>query len=39
MFVPDIRTKGNIFNKLFTEQCIPLKKDRVLPTSQHALAK
>ena len=35
--VLDIKTKANIFNKLFAEQCTPLKNDSVLPTSQHVL--
>ena len=34
-FVTDIKTKAIIFNKLFAEQCTPLKNDSVLPTSQH----
>ena len=29
-FVTDIRTKANIFNEFFTEQCIPLKNGSVL---------
>ena len=33
-FVIDIQTKGNIFNKLFAEQCTPLKNDSILPKSQ-----
>ena len=32
-----IKTKGNIFNKLFAEQCISLKNDSFLPTSQNIL--
>ena len=33
----DIKTKANIFNKFFAEQCTPLIKDGVLPTCQHVL--
>ena len=33
-FVTDIQSKGNIFNKFFADQCIPLKNDSVLPTNQ-----
>ena len=36
-FVTNIKTKGNIFNKLFAEQCISLKNDSFLPTSQNIL--
>ena len=36
-FVTDIKTKANIFNKFFAEQCTPLKSDSVPPTSQHVL--
>ena len=34
MFVTDIQTKANIFNKFFTEQCTPLKNSSVLPVNQ-----
>ena len=34
MFVTDIQTKVNIFNKFFTEQCTPLKNSSVLPVNQ-----
>ena len=33
-FVTDIKTKANIFNKLFADQCTPLKNNSVLPTNQ-----
>ena len=33
-FVTDIQSKGNIFNKFFADQCIPLKNNSVLPTNQ-----
>ena len=33
-FVTDIRTKANIFNKFFAEQCTPLKNGSVLPVNQ-----
>ena len=33
-FVTDIKTKANIFNKLFAEQCTPLKNNSILPTNQ-----
>ena len=36
-FVTDIRTKANIFNKFFAEQCTALKNDNVLPSSQEFL--
>ena len=36
-FVTDIRRKANIFNKFFTEQCIPFKSGSVLPSSQEVL--
>ena len=36
-FVTDIKTKANIFNKFFAEQCTPLKNNSILPTSQHVL--
>ena len=34
MFVTDIQTKVNFFNKFFTEQCTPLKNSSVLPINQ-----
>ena len=34
MFVTDIQTKANIFNKFFTEQCTRLKNSSVLPVNQ-----
>ena len=34
MFVTDIQTKANIFNKFFAEQCTPLKNSSVLPVNQ-----
>ena len=34
MFVTDIQTKANIFNKFFTEQCTPLKNSSILPKNQ-----
>ena len=42
IFVTDIKTKSNIFNKFFAGQCTivffqQLKNDNVLPTSQHVL--
>ena len=33
-FVTDIQTKANIFNKVFAEQCTPLKNSSVLPVNQ-----
>ena len=33
-FITDIKTKANIFNKFFAEQCTPLKNDSVLPINQ-----
>ena len=33
-FITDIKTKANIFNKFFAEQCTPLKNDSVLPSNQ-----
>ena len=33
-FVTDIRTKANIFNKFFAEQCTPLRSGSVLPVNQ-----
>ena len=33
-FITDIRTKTNIFNKIFAEQCTPLQNDSVLPINQ-----
>ena len=32
-FVTDIKTKANIFCKIFAEQCAPLKNGSVLPSS------
>ena len=36
-FVTDIRTKANIFNNIFAEQCTSLKNGSVLPSSQEVL--
>ena len=36
-FLTNIRTKGNIFDKFFSEQCTPLKNDSVLPSRQEFL--
>ena len=33
-FVTDMKTKGEIFNKFFAEQCTPLKNDSKLPSNQ-----
>ena len=33
-FITDIKTKANIFNKFFAEECRPLKNDSVLPINQ-----
>ena len=33
-FVTDIKTKADIFNKFFEEQCTPLKNDSKLPSNQ-----
>ena len=33
-FVTDMKTKADIFNKFFTEQCTPLKNDSKIPTNQ-----
>ena len=33
-FVTDMKTKANIFNKFFAEQCTPLKNDSELPSNQ-----
>ena len=33
-FVTDIKTKANIFNKFFADQCTPLKNNSILPTNQ-----
>ena len=33
-FVTDIQAKPNIFNKLFVDQCTPLKNNSMLPTNQ-----
>ena len=33
-FVTDMKTKADIFNKFFAEQCTPLKNDSKLPNSQ-----
>ena len=37
--VIDVRTKSNIFNKFFAEQCTPLKNDSILPSSQEFLTR
>ena len=31
IFITDIKTKANIFNNMFAEQCTPLKNFSVLP--------
>ena len=36
-FVTDIKTKANIFNKFFADQCTPLKNNSILPTNQISL--
>ena len=33
-FITDIKTKANIFNKFFAEQCTPLKNNSTLPKNQ-----
>ena len=33
-FANDIKTKANIFNKFFADQCTPLKNNSILPTNQ-----
>ena len=33
-FITDIKTKANIFNKLFAEQCTPLENNSTLPKNQ-----
>ena len=33
-FVTDMKTKADIFNKFFAEQCTPLKNDSKLPSNQ-----
>ena len=33
-FVTDMKTKANIFNNFFAEQCAPLKNDSKLPSNQ-----
>ena len=33
-FVTDIKTKADIFNKFFAEQCTPLKNDSKIPINQ-----
>ena len=33
-FITDIKTKANIFNKFFADQCTPLKNNSILPTNQ-----
>ena len=33
----DIKTKANIFNEYFAEQCTPLKKSSVFPINQRFL--
>ena len=33
-FVTDMKTKADIFNKFFAEQCTPLKNDSELPSNQ-----
>ena len=38
-FVFDIKTKANIFNKFFGEQCTPLKNESVLPSRQKFLTR
>ena len=34
IFITDIKTKANIFDKFFAEQCTPLKNGSVLPINQ-----
>ena len=36
-FETDIQTKGNILNKLFAEECTPLRNGIVLPVNQMLL--
>ena len=36
-FATDIKTKANIFNDFFAEQCTPLKNNSVLPINQNFL--
>ena len=36
-FVTGMKTKADILNKLFTEQCTPLKNDSKLPSNQICL--
>ena len=33
-FVTDIKTKANIFNKCFADQCTPLKNNSILPLTR-----
>ena len=33
-FLTDIKTKANIFDKFFADQCTPLKNNSILPTNQ-----
>ena len=33
-FLTDMKTKANIFNKFFAEQCTPLTNDSKLPSNQ-----
>ena len=33
-FVSDIKTKANIFNKFFADQCTPLKNNSIITTNQ-----
>ena len=37
--ITDIRTKTNILNKFFEEQCTPIKNESVLPTNEMFLTK
>ena len=39
MFVTDIQTKANIFDKFFTEKCTPLKNSCVHPVNQMFLTR
>ena len=36
-FVTDMKTKANIFNEFFAEQCTPSKSNSVLPINQEFL--
>ena len=34
LLITDMKTKADVFNKLFAEQCTPLKNDSKLPSNQ-----